>query len=234
MMWIANIVESSWRLVRIFSDMDRTKRLISHKKCSWDTNYVQVTIDDSKDSWTETQTLSQMSRSGIEVDSIIATYHHPPTTINYIDYSKNSLTETETETQLLSLWHLSQSNEFLSPLPSSCFVSCFLHMCTHNPFILRLLKSQFVQNVVSSSVAIWADDYYSVFVIQFSIVAITMDQCYINDINCLNLHSIEAPITYFNRYHHRLMLHWQYLNIVKLHFLPKSPWKPSVSVRGNT
>ena len=64
MMNFTNIVEGSWRLVRIFSDMDRTKRLISHKKCSWDTNYVQVTIDDSKDSWTEPQTPSQISRSG--------------------------------------------------------------------------------------------------------------------------------------------------------------------------
>ena len=133
-----------------------------------------------------------MSRSGIEVDSIIATYYHPTTTINYIDDSKDGLADTEN--QLLSLWHLSQINEFLSPLLSSCFVSCFLHMCTHNTFILRLLKSQFVQNVVSSSAAIRADDYYSVFVFQFSIVAITIDQHYISDINCLNLHAIEALI----------------------------------------
>ena len=54
-----------------------------------------------KDSLTETETLSKMSRSGIEVDSIIATYYHPTTTINYIDDSKDGLADTEN--QLLSL-----------------------------------------------------------------------------------------------------------------------------------
>ena len=65
--------------MRTFSNMDKPKRLRSHKKGSWNSNYVQVTIDDSKDSWTEPQTPSQISRSGLEVDHIIATYHYPTT-----------------------------------------------------------------------------------------------------------------------------------------------------------